>query len=352
MTRLPSSSPDADPTIDDVAAAAGVSIRTVSRVLNNSPKVNAQTRERIEEAIARLQFRPSPRARALAMGRSFLIGLIHNDRNALVLDSIQRGIVALTAGRGYEVIIHPTPLDPAEAIRDVRAFVARSRVDGLVVLPPISGLPGLAEALAAAHVPAVALSAVPLEGFASVVISNEREAGAQVARYLLELGHRRLAIVNGPADVASAQERRAGFLDAVAKHGPAADPGHHRPSVAEMPGDYAFASGEAAAEALLALPEPPTAIFAANDIMAAGVLKVAARRAVAVPGQLSVMGFDGSVLTHMLTPALTSVLRPFGEMAAAAAEALIARIEGTEPPPPRATELRIVPAETTGPAPA
>ncbi|MFD2783696.1 LacI family DNA-binding transcriptional regulator [Novosphingobium pokkalii] len=98
-----------EPTIEDVAAAAGVSIRTVSRVLNKSPKVNAQTRERIEAAIAALRFRPSLRARALAMRRSFLIGLIHNDRNALVLDSIQRGIVSVTAAQGYELIVHSTP---------------------------------------------------------------------------------------------------------------------------------------------------------------------------------------------------------------------------------------------------
>jgi LacI family transcriptional regulator len=334
---------ESEPTIDDVAAAAGVSIRTVSRVLNKSPKVNAETRLRIETAIAALRFRPSLRARGLAMRRSFLIGLIHNDRNALVLDSIQRGIVACAAERSYEVIVHPTPVQVDAAIADVLAFVERSRVDGLVVMPPISNLDGLAAALREAQVPAVALSSVPIDGFTGVIVSEERDAGALVARHLLDLGHRRLGLVNGPAAVASAQQRRIGFLDEVARQAGA--------EVAEAPGDYDFPSGVVAAEQLLDLARPPTAIFAANDIMAAGVLKVAARRGIAVPAQLSVVGFDGSILTRMLTPALTSVLRPFGDMAAAAAEQLIARIEGREVPPPFHPTLSIALAETTAPAP-
>ncbi|MFD2135234.1 LacI family DNA-binding transcriptional regulator [Novosphingobium resinovorum] len=341
MHETPARAREGDPTIEDVAAAAGVSIRTVSRVLNKSPKVNAETRQRIEAAIAALRFRPSARARALAMRRSFLIGLIHNDRNALVLDSIQRGVVALTAPRGYEVIVHPTPLETEAAIRDVLGFVERSRVDGLVILPPVSGVPGLAEALAEAQVPVTALSSVPIAGFADVIVSEERAAGAQVARHLLDLGHRRLGIVNGPADTASAMERRAGFIEEATRAGA---------SVAEAPGDYDFASGVAGAEQLLARAERPTGIFAANDIMAAGVLKVAAVRGSRCRG-LSVVGFDGSLLTRMLSPALTSVLRPFGDMAAAAAERLIARIEGGEAPPPFEVELRVVPAESTGPAP-
>lgn len=330
-------------TINDVALAAGVSIRTVSRVLNKSPKVNLATREKIEQAIAQLNFRPSARARALAMRRSFLIGLIHNDRNALVLDAIQRGVSALTSERGYELIVHSTPLEPDAAIADVLAFVERSRVDGLVVLPPVSGVPGLAERLAAEQILAVALSSVEIEGFAEVLVSEERTAGEDVARYLLGLGHRRLGFVNGPLDTASAAERRTGFLAEAEKAGA---------SVMEAPGDYEFASGVAAAQALLAAPNRPTAIFAANDIMAAGVLKVAAAHGIAVPTELSVVGFDGSLLTRMLSPSLTSVMRPFGEMAAAAAARLIARIERKPVPDQDLPQMRIVPAESTGSAPA
>lgn len=332
------------PTIENVASAAGVSIRTVSRVLNGSEQVNAETREKVLGIIATLDYRPSPRARALAMGRSFLIGMVHNDRNALVLDPIQRGIVARAAQRGYELVVHPAPLETGPAVSDVMAFVSRSRVDGLVVMPPISGNVALADRLAAAGIPAVALSAVERPGFQDVIVSPERAAAAEVARYLLGLGHRRLGIVNGPGNTASASERRRGFLDEAARWPDA--------TVAESAGEYDFASGVAAAEHLLALPLRPTAIFAANDVMAAGILKIAARMGVPVPEQLSVVGFDGSLVTRMLSPALTSVVRPFADMASAATDRLLDAIEGKPPTPAAAIPLVLAEAESSGPAPA
>ncbi|MFT3990817.1 MAG: LacI family DNA-binding transcriptional regulator [Luteolibacter sp.] len=341
MTTAPMLRTGSDATIDDVALLAEVSIRTVSRVLNKSPKVKERTRERIEQAIATLNFRPSPQARALAMGRSFLIGLIHNDRNALVLDAIQRGIVEVTTRAGYELVVRPTPLEAGAAIRDVIAFAERSRVDGLIILPPVSGVPGLAQALAGAGVPCAALSAVPIPEFPDVILSEERKAGMDVARYLIDLGHRKLAIVNGPADTASATERRVGFVEEAARSGA---------QVINAPGDYGFASGVAAAEQLLSLSDRPTAIFAVNDVMAAGVLKVAAERAIAVPAQLSVVGFDGSLLTQMVSPPLTSVLRPFGDMAGAAAARLIARLEGDLPPRCDA-QMQLVVSQSSGPPP-
>jgi LacI family transcriptional regulator len=310
----------AEPTITDVADVAGVSIRTVSRVLNNSPMVNAATRERIEAAIAKLNFRPSARARALAMGRSFLIGMVHNDRNALVLEAVQRGIVGEAAPHGYELIMHSTRPADSLAIADVIGFVHRSRVDGLVVLPPVSGIAGLADALAREGVPAVALSATPVHGYVSVILSQERRAAAEIARYLIGLGHRRIAMITGPQTMISAVERRGGFHDALAE----AD----LPLLAEAEGNYGFESALTAAERLFDLPEPPTAVFAANDIMAAAVLKVAAARGIAVPAALSVVGFDGSVLAQMLTPALTTVLRPFDAMAQQATRQLLDRLAG------------------------
>ncbi len=121
-------------TIADVAARAGVSIRTVSRVLNRSPLVNAATREQVEGAITALAFRPSARARGLATGRSFLLGLVHNDRNALVLDPLQRGIVGAAAARGYELVVHPVAAGQGDPVADVLDFAGRSRIDGIVVV--------------------------------------------------------------------------------------------------------------------------------------------------------------------------------------------------------------------------
>ncbi|WP_260928938.1 LacI family DNA-binding transcriptional regulator [Novosphingobium sp. 9] len=322
------------PTIEHVASEAGVSIRTVSRVLNKSPKVNAATRERIEAAIARLDFRPSPRGRALAMGRSFLIGLVHNDRNALVLDAVQRGIVNHASARGYELVVHPCPLDPQDAAVDVLSFLQRSRVDGLIVMPPVSGLEPLAQVLARNGLPAIAVSSVPLPHYGEVILSDEREAAAMVARHLIALGHRHLGLINGPVETASAMQRRQGFLSGAQGAGI---------TVTQSPGDYGFASGIVGAEILLSSDEPPSAIFAANDVMAAGVLKYAAQHGIAVPRDLSVAGFDGSLLASMVSPALATVIRPFDRIASEAARRLLDRIDGID------SEPAIIPALTLDP---
>lgn len=332
MTR-----PLAGTTIADVAARAGVSIRTVSRVLNRSPLVNAATREAVEAVIAGLNFRPSARARGLATGRSYLLGLVHNDRNALVLDPLQRGMVGAAAARGYELVVHPVAMagDPAA---DVRDFVQRSRVDGVVVVPPVSGLDGIAETLG---VPAVALSSVALSGYDAVLVSDERGAARAVADHLVALGHRHVALLSGPVAAHSARERRAGFVESLAAHGIALS--------AEAEGDYGFDAGVVAAQTLLTRNPRPTAIFAANDVMAAAVLKVAAGMALSVPGDLSVIGFDGSILARMLTPALTTAHRPIADMAAAVTERLIDRIEGAAADAPLTATLSLRIGGSCGP---
>ncbi|PCD02544.1 LacI family transcriptional regulator [Sphingomonas spermidinifaciens] len=331
------------PTIHDVAARAGVSIRTVSRVLNRSTKVNGETRGRIEAAIAALGFVPSLRARALATGRSFLIGLVHDDPNALVLDAVQRGLVAAASARGYEMVVHPAQGAGDLLVADIAAFTHRTRVDGLILLPPVCETPGLAVSLST---PAIALAAARIEGFATMLVSDEREAAGAVARHLMSLGHRRIGFVSGPPTLLSASERRAGFADALAAAGVPLDP------ALSVAGDYRSDSGVAAGEALLVRSDRPTAIFASNDMMAAGVLKVAARRGLSVPGALSVAGFDGSALATMLTPALTTVVRPLADMAARAADRLIDRIEGGEATGDLSATLTLSVGESTGPAPA
>ncbi len=312
--------PQTGTTIADVAARAGVSIRTVSRVLNRSPLVNAETREKVETVIAALHFRPSARARGLATGCSFLLGLVHNDRNALVLDPLQRGMVREASACGYELVVHPVDAGTNDPAEDVIEFVQRSRVDGVVVVPPVSGIASLPARLAQVGVPAVALSSVRLKGYDAMLVSDERGAAAAVAAHLLDLGHTRVALISGPPDAHSARERRAGFVEALAKRGV--------PLLAEATGDYGFDSGVAAAQALLGADPRPTAIFAGNDVMAAAVLKVAAGHGLSVPHDLSVVGFDGSILAMMLTPALTTIRRPIADMAATVTRRLIDRIEG------------------------
>lgn len=307
-------------TISDVALHAGVSIRTVSRVLNRSPLVNVHTREKVESAIAHFSFRPSPRARGLRTGRSYLIGLIHNDRNALVLEPVQGGIVREAAHRGYELVVHPTLAGYDASVEDVMSFIARSKVDGVIIMSPASSIAHLAETLSAAALPAVALASIALDGFAAVIVSAEREASRDVAHCLVKLGHRKIALLNGPGVSHAAQERRAGFVEALAADGVAL--------LAEAEGDYGFESGFRGAQALLSGPIRPTAIFVTNDIMAAGALKAAAAANLSVPRDLSIVGFDDSIIAQMLTPAITTVHRPMANMAARATSCLVDIIEG------------------------
>lgn len=331
-----------DITVEDVARAVGVSARTVSRVINKSPNVNAKTRAVIEEAISRLGFSLSLRARGLATGRSYMIGLLHNEHNALVLDEAQRGTVREAARRGYEIVVHPTPLDDDNPVGNVLDFVKRSRVDGLLVMAPVSGMPGLPAALANAGVVSCALSAVDIEGFSFTFVYDERSGAALAARHLLDLGHRRIAMVSGP-NLISGRERRAGFVSALNEAGLRLS--------GEAAGDYTFESGIVAAERLFRLDPLPTAIFAANDIMAAGVMRAAAEHGIRVPSDLSVVGFDGSILARTLTPALTSVDRPMGAIVEAGVACLIDLIEGAAARPVAPPKLTLLTGKSVGPAP-
>ncbi|MET0339344.1 MAG: LacI family DNA-binding transcriptional regulator [Caulobacter sp.] len=307
-----------DVTITDVADQSGVSLRTVSRVINGSSKVNADTRRKVEAVIESLGFRPSARARALATGRSFLIGLIHDDPNALVLDPVQRGLSEVCGARGFEVVVHPCSYGSDSLLDNVRGFINRSRVDGVVVLPPLAELKRLHQIIAETNTPSVGIASVPIVG-ADMLVSMERQAAQQLTRRLIALGHNKIAFISGPSRFVSAQQRREGFLDALTEAGLA-------PAVM-CEGDYSFESGLACGEAILDRTDRATAVFASNDFMAAGVLKAMAARGLTSPGDLSVAGFDDSSIARMISPALTTINRPMRAMAETAAYRLLARID-------------------------
>jgi LacI family transcriptional regulator len=342
MTEPHSAAGTAGPvTITDVAAAAQVSIRTVSRVLNGSSKVGEDTRERIKAAIERMGFHPNSRARGLAAGRSYLIGVVQDDPNAHVIGVLQRGIAQVCSTHGYELVVHPARYGDPDIVDNVTAFVRRSKVDGLLLLPPLSELSGLAEALAAIGVPAVALAATRTASHPAMVMSTEREAAADVARHLLALGHRRIATVTGPLRFCSARERRDGFVQALREAGVELAPGHL------CEGDYGFASGVAAGERMLSGVDRPTAVFAANDIMAAAVIKVATERGLSVPRDLSVGGFDDSDIAGMITPTLTTIRRPIENMAAAATRQLLRLVTRDGDPDDITFDLELIVRQST-----
>ncbi len=338
---------DTNPTISDVATLAGVSQRTVSRVLNNSDKVNEATRTRVQQIIEDLNYTPSARARGLRARRSYLIGLIY-DVPTLHMNDVQRGIVTICADAGYDIVVHPCEVHSANLVKDVRAFVQRSNVDGVIMLPPVSEVPEVTEALDKTGVPHVHFASELSTDPWRLVVTNYGPAITDMTNHLVSLGHTRIGSVSGPMDNVSSRKRQQAFIDALRRHG------------LELPGKYVvegaftYESGVAAARKLLASDDRPTAIFAANDEMAFGVMNVADELGIKVPDELSVVGFDGTNFATFVIPSLSTIRRPSREMARLGAQKLLALIdEGADAA--RAFEVMVspqfVPRDSTGPAP-
>ena len=305
-------------TINDIARLANVSKKTVSRVINQSPFVRDETRAKIDAVIQRIGYAPDPQARGLAFRRSFLIGLVYDNPNAAYIVHSQDGALDALRGSGFELVVHPCDRFSEDFVPGVRRFVERQKLHGVILLPPVSEDQALARALEEVDCQCVRLASVRIDNTSKMIVSNDREATAEAANYLEALGHRRIGFIAGPQPNRSAHERQSGFIGALEKRGVSVPP--------EMivEGAYTFESGVACAEALLAQRPRPTAIFASNDEMAAGVYKAAYRMHIAIPDELSVIGFDDTPMASRLTPALTTMRLPIREMGRLAAAMLIA----------------------------
>ncbi|HEY0342729.1 MAG TPA: LacI family DNA-binding transcriptional regulator [Steroidobacteraceae bacterium] len=304
-------------TINDIARLAGVSKKTVSRVINQSPFVKEETRSRIDAVIKQLGYTPDPQARGLAFRRSFLIGLVYDNPNAQYIVNSQEGVLDALRGSGFELVVHPCDRLSEDFIPGVRRFVERQKLHGVILLPPISEDQGLARTLEEIDCQFVRLASVRLDNTPMMIVSSDREAAAEAATYLEALGHRHIGFIAGPSQHRSAHERQSGFMDALDKRGLSLPPG------LIVEGAYSFESGVACAEVLLARRPRPTAIFASNDEMAAGVYKAAYRLKISIPDELSVVGFDDSPVASRLSPALTTIRLPIRDMARLAASKLI-----------------------------
>ncbi|MBS0253887.1 MAG: LacI family DNA-binding transcriptional regulator [Proteobacteria bacterium] len=305
------------PTINDVARLAGVSKKTVSRVINRSALLNEATREKVEAVIADLGYVPNPQARALALRRNFLIGLIHDNPNAQMVLGVQEGILEAIRDSEFALVVRPVDRKSPRMMEDLRQFIERQRLYGVLILPPLSESDDLAKLCADLGCNFVRMGSARLDEPAHLVESNDRQAVAEAVSYLINQGHRRIGFVAGPEGFRSAMEREAGYREALAAAGLS-------PVEALMArGNYTFDSGYAAANQLLQHAEAPSAIFASNDEMAAGVLHVARERGIAVPEQLSIIGFDDTAIAAHIWPPLTTVRWPIRSMARAAALKLV-----------------------------
>jgi len=320
-------------TINDIARLANVSKKTVSRVLNESPFVREETRARVSEIMRKVSYTPDPQARGLAFRRSFLIGLVYDNPNAQYIVNIQEGVLGAIRRSGYELVVHPCDRNSATFLAEVKSFITRQKLDGVILLPPISEDQALARTLREMNCRYIRVMAVPLDDPSNIVLAMDRDAARQVAEHLAKLGHSRIALIAGPRGYRSAHERLSGFSDALG------DRGLTLPAEYVVEGAYTFDSGFAAAEILLSRFPRPTAIFACNDEMAAGVYKAAYLKGLRIPADLTVVGYDDSPLASRIWPSLTTVRLPIRDMGKIAAERLIAKIQRQEGPVTPATTV-------------
>jgi len=305
-------------TIKDVAREAGVSVATVSRVFNESGPVGDETRRRVREVAARLQYAPHAGARSLITSKTSTIGVLLPDLYGEFFSEVIRGMDQTAQRRGYHLLVSGShdAKDEIEA-----ALVAmRGRVDGLIAMSPHLDPPALM-ANVPPSVPVVLLNC-PVDGedYDALTIENRTGAYAMV-RHLAELGHRAIAIIRGADGNYDATERLLGYRDAVR------DLGLDRRAEWEVPGDFTEASGYRAIARLLALPDRPTAIFAANDAMAIGALSALRELGLRVPDDIAVTGFDDIPLARYMSPPLSSVHVSIAELGARSVETLLHAID-------------------------
>lgn len=305
------------PTINDVADLAGVSKKTVSRVINRSPLLNQATREKVEAVIAQLAYVPNPQARALALRRNFLIGLIHDNPNAQTVLTVQQGILEAIRDTEFALVVRPINRRSPTLLDDIRHFIQQQRLFGVFILPPISendALPAMCRDLECNY---VRMGSARLDDESHLVESNDRQAVASAVSHLIAQGHRRIGFVAGPQGFRSAYEREQGYRDALSAHGIGVD------AALMAGGNYTFETGREAGRLLLAGAGRPSAIFSSNDEMAAGIVHAAHEVGLEVPRDLSLIGFDDTPIAAHMWPPLTTVRWPIKAMAHAAALKLI-----------------------------
>ena len=307
----------ANVTIVDVAHAAGVSIKTVSRVLNREPNVSTATREQVMAAAAALHYTPNVSARSLAGSRSYLIALLYDNPNAAYIADLQTGALSRCRAGGYHLIIEPFDTTAADAPDAIADMMSKLRTDGMILTPPLCDHPGVLELLDTTGAAYVRIAPSNRVDHGSVVRIDDMAAAREMTRLLIADGHRDIGFVKGHPDHGASHQRLAGFLAAMTEAGLTVRPDW----IAE--GLFSFLSGVAAGTRLLDRNDRPTAIFACNDDTALGVMSEANRLGLVMPRDLSVAGFDDTPTARVVWPQLTTVRQPVADMAAMAADMII-----------------------------
>lgn len=306
--------------ITDVAELAGVSFKSVSRVINNEPHVSRKLRVKVEAAIRELNYVPDTAARSLAGSRSFTVGVLFDNPSPNYTNGIMEGAYGACVARGYHLRIDHLKSDGSrhDLIAQMDAILRNSRTDGFLLTPPLTDDPRVLEYLDARDTPFVRIAPATRDERSPSVFIDDAAAAAEVAQYLWAAGHRRFGLLGGPVRHSASAARRSGFLSQLRTLDPAIE-------VVETAGDFSFASGIRGGSTLLASATRPTAIFAANDDMAAGVMVACGQAGLRLPDDISLVGFDDSWIASSVWPYLTTVRQPIAAMAKTAVGLLLSR---------------------------
>ena len=307
-------------TIKDVAQAAGVSITTVSHAINGTRRVSDELRERVLKAMKELDYRPNILARGLRLGQTETIGLIVPDNSNLFFAEMARTIEDVGYSSGYSVILCNSDDNVEKQQSYIQVLVAK-QVDGIIFIS--TGEPDWdLKSLADDGVQVVIVDRDVPNVRADIVLLDNEKAGYEATRYLIGLGHRRIACITGPSQLTPSAQRVDGYRRALIEAGIALDPAY------TMTGDFRILGGETAMTSLLNLEPRPSAVFVCNDMMAIGAIRSARSLGLNIPEHVSIVGFDDIPLARAMFPALTTMAQPITGMARIATELLIQRIRG------------------------
>ena len=306
-------------TLMDVARQAGVSPSTVSRILNGTAKVSADKRKAVETAIEQMHFEPNQLAQSLKSGRSMTIGIVVQDISSPFFDETLRGVDDGLKGTGYASVIVSGHWDAQEEAARIKLLLAR-KVDGIILL---SGHIADKDVLHFSHQKPIVATGRALQSETAIGFKLDNENGAYLAvRHLIELGHRRIAFVTGPADNSDASERLLGYQRALKSANLEFD------ANLVVEGDFHEASGLVAVNRLFDTQQQFSAVFAANDQIAYGVRLSLYRKGIRVPDDISLIGFDDLPGSLYTTPPLTTIHQPLYDMGLLATTTLLGLISG------------------------
>jgi LacI family transcriptional regulator len=310
-------------TIQDIARLAGVSKATVSRVLNQKPDVDPETRQRILRIMDEQGFVPSITASGLAGGRTRMVGVLVPSLTWPFIPEIVQGVAEVVEKSSYELLLYSIPPNK-DRVAALQRILDTKLTAGLLVIVPGQALPRLKQ-LREEGMPVVVIDDQHLPADVPWVGADNRLGAYNAVRHLISLGHRRIAHIQGPLSYQCSHERYQGYTQALLESGITPEP------ELLVQGDFEIAGGRACARQLFELENRPTAIFAGNDHMAWGVLEEAESARLRVPDDVAVVGFDDTVPSSHKRPPLTTVRQPFHEMGQRAAEVLLWLVDSPRP---------------------